>query len=87
MLVFGLLWLALPFLLAYWIYQDAASRGNDSAALWALAAGGFTFLTFFGGFLVLAVYLWDRDEAVGPVGPPTTRIPRVYARPRAPPSE
>lgn len=46
---------------ATWVYNDAEQRGNENAALWALAVGGLTFLTFFGGFLALAVYIWDRE--------------------------
>lgn len=59
--LFGLLFLLVPFLLAYWVYNDASERGNDDAALWALAVGGLGLLTFFGGFLALAVYIWDRE--------------------------
>lgn len=61
LLIIGLFFLIVPFLLAYWVYTDANSRGNDNAALWALAVGGLTYLTLFGGFLALAVYLWDRE--------------------------
>lgn len=64
-LVFGLImliYLIVPFVLAYWVYNDADARGNENAALWAIAVGGLTFLTFFGGILALVVYLWDRDE-------------------------
>lgn len=57
----GLLFLVVPFVLAYWVYTDASGRGDDNAALWALAVGGLAFLTFFGGFLALAIYIWDRD--------------------------
>lgn len=53
--------LVLPFVLAYWVYTDAEKRGDDNAALWALATGGLTFLTLFGGLLALAVYIWQRD--------------------------
>jgi hypothetical protein len=59
--VIALLVLVLPFVLAYWVYSDASVRGDENAALWALAVGGLTLLTFFGGFLALAVYIWDRD--------------------------
>jgi lipid-A-disaccharide synthase-like uncharacterized protein len=59
--VIGLLLLVVPFVLAYWVYNDAQKRGNDNAALWALAVGGLTFLTLFGGLLALAVYIWDRE--------------------------
>lgn len=60
-LIIGLLFLILPFVFAYWVYTDAEQRGNENAALWALAVGGLTFLTFFGGLLALAVYIWDRE--------------------------
>jgi len=56
-----LLLLVVPFVLAYWVYTDATRRGNDNAALWALAVGGLTILTFFGGLLAFAVYIWDRE--------------------------
>lgn len=61
LLIIGLLYLIVPFVLAYWVYNDADKRGNENAALWALAVGGLTFLTFVGGFLALAVYIWDRE--------------------------
>lgn len=53
--------IVLPFILAYWVYTDAEKRGNDNAALWALITGALTFLTFFGGILALAVYIWQRE--------------------------
>jgi hypothetical protein len=59
--VIGLLLLVVPFVLAYWVYTDASRRGDDNAALWALIVGGLGFLTFFGGFLAVAIYIWDRD--------------------------
>ncbi len=61
LLIIGLFFLILPFVLAYWVYSDARSRGNDNAALWALAVGGLTVLTLVGGILALVVYPWDRD--------------------------
>jgi len=61
LIIIALLFLILPFILAYWVYNDAQKRGNDNAALWALAVGGLTFLTFFGGILALVVYIWDRQ--------------------------
>ena len=61
LLLIGLMLLVVPFVLAYWVYTDASARGDDNAALWALVVGGLTFTTFFGGFLALAVYIWDRD--------------------------
>jgi len=57
----GVVFLIVPFVLAYWVYTDAQKRGNDNAALWALAVGGLTFLTFFGGILAFVVYIWDRE--------------------------
>ncbi|MFW6003073.1 MAG: hypothetical protein ACOCPT_01470 [Halanaeroarchaeum sp.] len=59
--IIGLVLLVVPFVLAYWVYTDAERRGNENAALWAIAVGALTFLTFFGGILALVVYLWDRD--------------------------
>lgn len=60
-LIIGLLFLVIPFVLAFWVYNDSDKRGNENAALWAVAVGGLTFLTFFGGLLALAVYIWDRE--------------------------
>lgn len=62
LLLVGLIALVIPFVMAYWVYNDAEGRGEENAALWALAVGGLTFLTFFGGFLALAVYIWQRDS-------------------------
>lgn len=61
LLIIGLFYLIIPFVMAYWVYSDASERGNENAALWAVAVGALTYLTFFGGFLTLAVYLWDRE--------------------------
>ncbi|WP_435069951.1 hypothetical protein [Haloplanus sp. C73] len=61
LLLVGLVFLILPFVMAYWVYTDAERRGDDRAAFWALAVGGLTYLTGFGGFLALAVYIWQRD--------------------------
>lgn len=61
LLILGLFFLIIPFVLAYWVYNDAEQRGNEHAALWAVVVGGLTFLTFFGGLLALAVYIWDRE--------------------------
>lgn len=52
---------AVPFVLAIWVYQDATERGNDSAAIWAILVGGLGFLTFFGGILAFVIYLLDRE--------------------------
>lgn len=60
LLIFALL-VVLPFVLAYWTYKDAEGRGDDNAALWAPAVGGLTVTTFFGGFVALAVYIWQRE--------------------------
>lgn len=59
--VLGLVFLVLPFVMAYWVYTDADARGSDNAALWAVVVGGLTFLTFFGGILALVVYIWQRE--------------------------
>ncbi|MBV0922826.1 hypothetical protein KTS45_01305 [Halomicroarcula limicola] len=41
----------------YWVYNDAQSRGNDNAALWAvLTALGF-FIGLVPGLLVIVIYL------------------------------
>ncbi len=61
LVIVGLLFLIIPFVMAYWVYNDAERRGDDNAALWGLAVGGLTYLTFFGGFLALAVYIWQRE--------------------------
>ncbi|WP_435102137.1 hypothetical protein [Halarchaeum sp. P4] len=61
LLLIGLLFLIIPFVLAYWVYSDAQKRDNSNAALWAVAVGALTYLTFFGGILALVVYLWDRE--------------------------
>ncbi len=61
--ILGVFFVILPFVLAYWVYNDAEQRGDENAALWALATGGLTFLTFFGGFLALAVYIWQREQS------------------------
>ncbi|WP_248897385.1 hypothetical protein [Haloplanus halobius] len=60
LLIIGLFFMLLPFVMSYWVYTDATKRGNDNAAFWALAVGGLTFLTGPGGFLALAVYVWQR---------------------------
>ncbi|AZH25094.1 hypothetical protein [Haloplanus aerogenes] len=61
LLIIGIILLVIPFVMAYWVYTDAEKRGDDRAAFWALAVGGLTFLTFFGGLLALVVYVWQRD--------------------------
>ncbi|SFR99462.1 hypothetical protein SAMN05216559_2212 [Halomicrobium zhouii] len=60
LLIVGVFFLVVPFAMSYWVYTDAEARGDDDGALWALAVGGLTYLTFFGGFLALAVYVWQR---------------------------
>ena len=62
LLIIGLFLVIIPFVVAYWVYNDAESRGEENAALWALAVGALTFLTLFGGLLALAVYIWQRPE-------------------------
>lgn len=57
----GLIFLILPFAMAYWVYNDAERRDEDNAALWAVVVGGLTYLTFFGGILALVVYIWQRE--------------------------
>lgn len=64
LLIIGLFFIILPFVMAYWVYNDAERRGEEYAAFWALAVGGLTFLTLFGGFLALAVYIWQREQAL-----------------------
>ncbi|MES3518256.1 MAG: hypothetical protein PPP58_11380 [Natronomonas sp.] len=61
LIIVGLIFLVVPFVVAYWVYNDATDRGNDNAALWAVAVGGLMFLTFFGGLLALVVYFWQRE--------------------------
>jgi uncharacterized membrane protein YfcA len=56
-----LLFLVLPFVLAYWVYTDASSRGDDKATMWALLTGLLTVLTGIGGFVVLLVYVLQRE--------------------------
>ncbi|WP_265110022.1 hypothetical protein [Halosolutus halophilus] len=51
----------LGFVLAYWVYTDADGRGDENAALWALAVGVLLITTFFGGLLAFAVYIWQRE--------------------------
>jgi len=62
LVIFGLIFLIIPFVMAYWVYTDAERRGEENGALWALAVGALTFLTLFGGILALVVYIWQRDE-------------------------
>lgn len=64
LILFGLFLIVpvvLAFILAYWVYHDGAGRGDENAALWAVAVGGLTITTFFGGLLTFAVYLWQRE--------------------------
>lgn len=61
LIIIFLVFLIIPFVMAYWVYNDAERRGEDNAALWAVAVGGLTYVTFFGGFLALAVYIWQRE--------------------------
>jgi len=61
LLILGVLFLVVSFVLTYWVSTDAQKRGNDNAALWALAVGVLWLVTFFGGILALVVYIWDRN--------------------------
>ncbi|WP_157573550.1 hypothetical protein [Haloplanus natans] len=40
LLIIGLFFIVIPFVMAYWVYNDAEKRGDDRAAFWALAVGG-----------------------------------------------
>ncbi|ELZ91295.1 hypothetical protein C440_13314 [Haloferax mucosum ATCC BAA-1512] len=51
----------LGFALAYLVYNDAEKRGDENAVLWALGVGVLTLTTFFGGLLVVGVYVWQRE--------------------------
>lgn len=63
LLLFGLLFLILPFVFAYYVYTDAEKRGEDNAALWAVVAGIASFVASpFAGLLVVVVYIWQREE-------------------------
>jgi hypothetical protein len=63
LLIFGLLFLILPFVFAYYVYTDAEERGEENAALWAVAAGVVSFVASpFAGLLVVIVYIWQREE-------------------------
>lgn len=61
LILIGLVFLIIPFVMAYWVYNDGERRGEENAALWAVLVGGLTYLTFFGGVLALVVYIWQRD--------------------------
>ncbi|QLD88899.1 hypothetical protein HWV07_07585 [Natronomonas salina] len=51
-----------PFVIAYWVYNHAESRGEENAALWAVVAGLASIVaTPIGGMVVVAVYVWQRD--------------------------
>lgn len=59
LVLFGLV---LPFVLAYYIYTDAESRGMENGALWAVVAGiACLVATPIGGLVVLLVYMMERD--------------------------
>lgn len=61
LLILALVVFVIPFALAYWVYTDAAKRGDDRAAIRALSVGVLTVVTGIGGLLALAVYVWQRD--------------------------
>jgi hypothetical protein len=60
LLIFVLL-LVIPIGLAYWVYKDATSRGDDNAVVWAVAVGVLTAVTLIGGIAALVVYVLQRD--------------------------
>ena len=51
------LFLLVPFGLSYWVYTDAAQRGRDNAALWAVVVFGLTVTTLIGGLVAVGVYI------------------------------
>ena len=54
--------MVVPFVIAYWVYNDAESRGEENAALWAVVAGVTSIVaTPIGGMVVVAVYIWQRE--------------------------
>jgi hypothetical protein len=62
----GLIWLGYLGLV-YWVYQDAAARGNDKAGLWAL-------LVFLTPIIGLLIYLLvGRDQATRDLPDPLPR--------------
>lgn len=62
LLIVLLIFLILPFLFAYYVYNDAERRGDENAALWAVVAGLATIVgTPVAGLLVVVVYVWQRD--------------------------
>ena len=54
-LMIGLVAVAIPIIAAIWVYNDAKSRQNDSAAIWAVG-------TVLAWFAVLIVYLIVRPD-------------------------
>lgn len=62
LLIVLLIFLILPFLFAYYVYNDAERRGDENAALWAVVAGLAAIVgTPVAGLLVVVVYVWQRD--------------------------
>ena len=61
LLIILLIGLLVPLALGYFVYNDATSRGDDNAALWAVVVAGLTAVTFLGGLVALAIYFWQRD--------------------------
>ena len=61
LLIVLLIGLLVPLVLGYFVYNDATDRGDDNAALWAVAVAGLTAVTFLGGLVALAIYFWQRD--------------------------
>ena len=63
LLIVGLIFLIIPFVFAYWVYNDAEKRGEENAALWAVVAGLASIVgSPIAGLLVVVVYVWQRDE-------------------------
>ena len=55
--------LVVPFVVAYWVYNDAEAHGEENAALWAVVAGLASIVaTPIGGMVVVAVYVWQRGQ-------------------------
>lgn len=61
LLLFGVLFLIIAAVLAYWVYKDATGRGRDNALVWALGIGILTLFTLLGGLIAFAVYLYTRS--------------------------
>lgn len=59
LLAIGLLNLLIAVLVGGWVYRDASRRGNDAAALWAIAVAlASLFLSIVGFLVVFGLYLF-----------------------------